>query len=66
VAGLPVKAEIGGILRGLIRDNVTITKGLKLGDIDPRGEMDYCSTVSEKARTVGGAVLEAIMTRFNQ
>lgn len=62
----PVTAEIGGVLRGLIRDGIEVSRGLKLGDVDPRGEVDYCTTVSEKARAVGGAVLEAILARFNE
>jgi len=35
-------------------------------DIDPRGETGYCDTISEKARALGGAVLEAIVAVYNQ
>jgi xanthine dehydrogenase accessory factor len=63
---LPVKARIDGILRGLIRDNTRVTLGLKIGDIDPRGKPEYCSAISEKARAVGGSVLEAVLRTFNR
>ena len=32
-----VRARIGGVVRGLIRSEIPVTNGLKLGDIDPRG-----------------------------
>ena len=60
-----VKVELSGVLRGLIRPHTTVTRGLKIGDVDPRGDTGYCSTISEKARAIGGAVLEAILMRFN-
>jgi xanthine dehydrogenase accessory factor len=40
--------------------------GLKLGDIDPRGRPEYCATISDKARTLSGAVLECVMRRHNR
>jgi xanthine dehydrogenase accessory factor len=64
VAGQPVAAAIHGVVRGLIRDGSKVTEGLKLGDIDPRCDVGYCDTISEKARAIGGAVLLAIMNHF--
>jgi xanthine dehydrogenase accessory factor len=61
-----VTAAIDGVIRGLIRPGIRVTAGLKLGDIDPRGQVEYCDTVSEKARAIGGAVLEAILSRYNR
>ncbi len=61
VAGQPMKATISGVLRGLIADGVTVKAGMKSGDVDPRGERSYCSLVSDKALSVAGGVLEAIM-----
>ena len=60
-----VTAEISGVLRGLIKPGTMVTQGLKIGDIDPRGNLDYCRTISDKARAVAGGVLEAILRRFN-
>ena len=61
-----VVAQIGGVLRGLIRPDSTVAVGLKIGDVDPRGEAGYCVTISEKARALGGAVLEAILAAYNR
>ncbi|HEX9385564.1 MAG TPA: hypothetical protein VF918_04545 [Anaerolineales bacterium] len=52
-----------GVLRGLIRDGIHVTEGLKIGDIDPRDDASACFLVSDKALAIGGAVLEAILTR---
>lgn len=56
-----VKAQISGVIRGLIRENLYVEKGLKIGDIDPRSDIDYIYTISDKARAVAGGVLEALL-----
>jgi len=61
VAGKDVVSKIDGVIRGLIREGNLVHEGLKIGDIDPRGCLEYCSTVSEKSRAIGGSVLEAIL-----
>jgi len=66
VEGVPLKAEISGVLRGLIYPESWVTKGMKVGDIDPRGIREYCFTVSDKARSLGGAVLEAMSAYLNK
>ena len=66
VAGLEVRSRIKGVLRGLIRPSSQVTQGLKIGDIDPRGEISYCFTISDKARAIGGSVLEAILRSYNR
>ncbi len=62
----PVVAQVGGILRGLIRPRSQVRQGLKIGDVDPRGEKAFVDTISEKARALGGSVLEAIMSVYNR
>ncbi len=66
VDGDPVITQIGGIVRGLIRDGVEVEKGMKVGDIDPRGKKEHCFTISDKARAIAGGVLEAVLYRFNR
>ena len=66
VAGADVRARIDGVLRGLIRPNNQVTEGLKIGDIDPRAEVSYCYSISDKARAIGGSVLEAILRVYNR
>ena len=65
VDGQPVTAEISGLLRGQIRTDDHVSQGLKLGDIDPRGDTSYLNTISDKGRAIGGAVLECIMRTYN-
>ena len=66
VSGVNVRSGIGGVLRGLMRPNSQVTKGLKIGDIDPRGERNYCFTISDKARAISGSVLEAVLRSYNR
>lgn len=65
VGTVEVASQLDGIVRGLIRPGSVVRKGLKIGDVDPRGEAGYCDTISEKARALGGAVLEAILAVYN-
>ncbi len=65
IDGTPVQAQMDGILRSLLRPGTKVQEGLKLGDIDPRGERDYCYTISDKARAISGSVLESVMRYFN-
>ena len=62
VDGEPVYAQINGKIRGLLQDGAPVTKGLKSGDVDPRGTSADHLTVSEKALAIGGGVLEAILS----
>jgi xanthine dehydrogenase accessory factor len=62
VGGMPVAAPFDGVLRGLIHPSVYVTVGLKIGDMDPRGEERYCFTISDKSLAIGGGVLEAILS----
>lgn len=57
----PIYALIDGIVRGLLQDGVEVTEGMKSGDIDPRCEVQHCDTVSDKASSIGGGVLEGIL-----
>ncbi len=61
-----VVAAIDGVLRGLILPGTQVTTGLKLGDIDPRATPEYCRTISDKARAIAGAALEAVMRHCNK
>jgi len=62
----PMCSRIDGVLRGILRDKVPVTKGMKSGDVDPRGQRVNCFTISDKARAVAGSVLEALLSRFNR
>ena len=65
VSGVPVRTKLDGVLRGLIRTGSPVTSSLKIGDVDPRCNFAYCSTISEKARAIGGTVLETVLRTYN-
>lgn len=58
---IPLYCTIDGMLRGMLAPGVKVFEGMKSGDIDPRGaEVDYLK-VSDKALSIAGGVLEAIL-----
>lgn len=61
VAGEPMCATIDGVVRGLLQAGVPVHEGMKCGDVDPRCHPEYIESASDKALTVGGGVLEAIL-----
>lgn len=61
----PVITPLKGVLRGLIREGIPVTRGLKIGDVDPRDDPSACYLVSDKALAIGGATLEAILTKVD-
>lgn len=62
VNGDAIVAPFAGVVRGLLRDGFAVTTGLKIGDVDPRAEPEYCYTISDKSLAIGGAVLAAILS----
>ncbi len=64
VAGIPVRACCTGVVRGIIRPGISVARGTKIGDIDPRGMRAHCFTISDKSLAVGGGVLEAILSQM--
>ena len=62
VNGVPMLCQINGMLRGILPDGTPVTRGMKSGDVDPRGKREYCDLVSDKALAIGGGVLEAILS----
>ena len=62
IDGQPVEATITGLVRGMIHNRATVRQGQKIADIDPRlEEHANCFTISDKARAIGGGVLEALL-----
>ncbi|MDO5695946.1 MAG: selenium-dependent molybdenum cofactor biosynthesis protein YqeB [Eubacteriales bacterium] len=60
----PVLALIDGVVRGMLQEGAAVFRGMKAGDIDPRGEPAHCMTVSDKGSAIGGGVLEAICAHY--
>lgn len=64
VGELAILSPFKGVLRGLLRDGLEVSKGMKVGDVDPRNDPRLCWLVSDKSLAIGGGVLEAIMTWY--
>ncbi len=64
VGRLPIQVAIGGVVRGLIAQGREVSAGLKIADVDPRGEVATCFEISDKALAVGGGALQAILSRL--
>lgn len=63
--GIPIFSPVDGVLRGLLRTGVHVEQKVKLGDIDPRGNVEYCWTISDKARAIGAAVVLSILEQIS-
>lgn len=61
VAGRTACAQLTGVVRGMLPAGLAVTAGMKAGDIDPRCRAEHCFTVSDKARAIGGGVLEGLL-----
>lgn len=61
VNGEPMLCTLDGVLRGILADGTPVFKGMKAGDIDPRCKIEHCYMASDKALSVGGGVLEALL-----
>lgn len=61
VGGEELRSPFAGRVRGMIHPQTPVTRELKVGDVDPRGSEVDIHVVSDKARSVGRAVLEAAL-----
>lgn len=61
VGGAAAHAGLTGVVRGMLPAGLTVQEGMKAGDIDPRCKVEHCFSVSDKARAIGGGVLEGIL-----
>ena len=57
-------ARVGGIIRGIVKDGLSVQAGTKLVDIDPGGDPTYLSELSQKAWIIADAVLSAIQSHL--
>ena len=66
VDGEAMRCTIAGVLRGILSSGTPVHKGMKAGDVDPRGDAAACRTASDKALAIGGGVLEAILHLYGR
>jgi len=64
VNGQAVRTVFDGVLRGLLFPGLPVARGMKIGDVDPRGDPRLCWIVSDKALAIAGGVMEAILSRM--
>ena len=57
----PLHSQLDGVVRGLLHTGLYVRSGFKVGDVDPRGIVSHCFTISDKALAIGGGVVEAIL-----
>jgi xanthine dehydrogenase accessory factor len=60
VAGMPVRASIRGMVRGLMLDGIEVVEGKKVGDVHPRRDRSILGVPSDKAKRVGAGVVAAL------
>jgi len=65
VGDLPLEAPVSGMLRGLLRNGVRVSKGSKLIEVDPVNDKAICDSITNKMWVIGEGVLHAIMLKFN-
>jgi xanthine dehydrogenase accessory factor len=56
-------APFDGVLRGLVHDGLVARVGMKVGDLDPRGDPVYATLISDKSLAIGGGVVEAVLSQ---
>lgn len=61
VAGRDVVSRLSGRLRGLVHPLAELSPGVKVGDVDPRGDAIDPARISDKALAIAGGVLEALL-----
>ena len=64
IGGSAVRTKLDGMVRGLLLPG-PVLKGLKIADVDPRVDPTAIHHISDKALSVGGGVLEAILIWLN-
>ncbi len=62
INGVPIRSRIGGVVRGLLAPGYEVEWNWKLADIDPRADSSACFEISDKALSIGGGVVEAILS----
>lgn len=66
VGDVPVTSPFKGVLRGLIAEGLHVPAKMKIGDVDPRINPEYCFTISEKAMAIGRAAVEGALNLGNE
>lgn len=63
IGGRPLESPMNGILRGLMRNGVSVPKGAKLIEVDPVHDKAICDLITDKMGVIGEGFLKAIKLR---
>jgi xanthine dehydrogenase accessory factor len=55
-----LRAQVAGIIRGMTKDGVVVKQGVKVAEVDPRGQEEFLTGIAERPRKIAEGVLEAI------
>jgi xanthine dehydrogenase accessory factor len=62
---IQLAAPVGGVIRGLLRNEVKVLNNTELAEIDTVNGKSNCFTISKDMRTLSGGVLQAILMSLN-
>jgi xanthine dehydrogenase accessory factor len=62
INGVPIRSRIGGVVRGLLPAGYEVEWNWKIADVDPRSDTNACFEISDKSLSIGGGVVEAVLT----
>ncbi len=60
VDGEAIVAPFDGLVRGMLRDGLSIKAHTKVGDVDPRTDLSLAAQISDKALIIGHSVLKVV------
>lgn len=60
VGGEAIVAPFDGLVRGMLRDGLTIKAHTKIGDVDPRKDINLAAQISDKAIIAGQSVWKVL------
>lgn len=61
VGSRPVVTEVAGLVSGLLMEGHFVGAGMRVAEVDPRGDEALLGRIDPRARAVAGGVLEAIL-----
>lgn len=61
VGSRPVVAGIAGLVSGLLMEGHFVGAGMRVAEVDPRGDAALLARIDPRARAVAGGVLEALL-----
>ena len=65
VGELSLKAPMGGVLRGLLRSGIMVSRGSKFIEVDHINDRVICHLIADKVMVIGEGVLKAIMMKLD-